>query len=285
MSQGTIRELYLELRDKLRQSGIYTADVEAREFIKHAVEVADIDIIVRSDTPIGQAKRNEIDSWLARRLKGEPISRIFGEREFWGLPFKVTPDVLDPRPDTETIIEAALKRFLGDPPETILDMGTGTGCIIISLLTEWPKARGVAVDVCDKALAVANENAKRNGTDKRLKLGKSNWGESIKGKFDLIVSNPPYITNQEWENLDVSVKNFDPILALKGGEDGLDCYRTIVTETKKLLKPDGAAFFEVGFSQADDVVRLVEDSGLCCKGVHADIAGIPRVVEISFGEK
>ena len=121
--------------------------------------------------------------------------------------------------------------------------------------------------------------------DGRIKFVQSSWGESVKGKYDVIVSNPPYITNQEMTNLPPEVKNYDPILALCGGDDGLDCYRVIVTEIKKLLKKGGAAFLEVGFSQADGVARLVEDSGLFVNAVHPDMAGIPRVVEISFGEK
>ncbi len=286
MSEITLQNLYFEIRNTLRDADITdNPDIEARAFIRHNINIADIDLIIRSDQPVDGNKVDDVRDGLRRRLQGEPISRIFGEREFWGLPFKVTPDVLDPRPDTETIIEVAIRRFVGDPPATVLDLGTGSGCLIISLLSEWPLARGIGVDICEKALAVAQENARNNGIEERLKLGKSNWGEIIKGRYDLIVSNPPYISNQEIPNLSVSVKNYDPILALDGGDDGLDCYRHLITETKRLLKPGGICLFEVGHSQAEDVSRLVEDSGLSVKDVHADMAGIPRVVEISFGEK
>lgn len=281
----TLKDLYIDTRDTLKQSGVDNPDIVARDFIKRTVDVADIDIILSSEQEIYEGKIEEINQSLKRHISGEPVSRIYGEREFWGIPFKITSDVLDPRQDTETIVEAAIKKFIGRPPELVLDLGTGSGCLIVSLLTEWPKANGVAVDVCKKALRVAKENAQSAGVEKRLKLIHSNWSESVKGTFDVIVSNPPYISNHEIANLSLEVKNYDPILALDGGDDGLDCYKKIFTEIKSLLKPDGTAFFEIGISQADDVTRLVEDSGLLVNMVHPDIAGIPRVVEISFGEK
>ncbi len=281
----TLKDLYFETRKTLQDGGVDNVDNIARDFIKHNIDVADIDIIISSEREILSSTVKDVQEGLKRRLDGEPVSRIFGENEFWGIPFKVTPDVLDPRVDTEIIVDAAIKKFIGDPPEAVLDLGTGSGCLIISLLTEWPKAQGVGVDVCKKALAVAGENARINKIEKRLKLVQSNWGDSVKGKFDVIVSNPPYIANHEMPNLPKEVKNYDPILALSGGEDGLNCYRLIIKEIKNLLKRDGVCFFEVGFSQADDVTRLVEDSGLSVDAIHPDTAGIPRVVEISFGEK
>lgn len=285
MPAETLRNVYLKTRDQLRSSGVDNPDFVARDLIKRAVDVADIDIILVSEQEVYAGKVQEINECLKRHISGEPVSRIFGEREFWGLPFRVTPDVLDPRPDTETIVDVALKQFIGRPPERILDLGTGTGCLIVSLLTEWPLADGVATDVSEKALAVAKENAKKHNVDKRLKLLESDWFESVKGKFDVIVSNPPYISNQEIPNLPVAVKEYDPILALDGGNDGLDCYRKIISGLKTHLKDDGICFLEIGYSQAEDVTRLVEDSGLFVKEVHPDMAGIPRVVEISFGEK
>ena len=155
MSSTTLKDLYYAIRKALKEGGVDNPDMVARDFIKRAVDVADIDIIISSEREIYSGKAQEVNDCLKRHLDGEPVSRIFGEREFWGIPLKITPDVLDPRQDTETIIDAAIRRFIGDPPGTVLDLGTGSGCIIIALLTEWPKARGVAVDVCEKALAVA----------------------------------------------------------------------------------------------------------------------------------
>lgn len=281
----TIRDLYVLTRDELRQGGIENADLVARDLLKRTIDVSDLDIVTNASREIYSGKIDEMNSYLKRHISGEPVSRIFGEREFWGIPFKITPDVLDPRPDTETIVEVALQRFAGGAPESILDLGTGSGCIITALMTEWPLARGVANDISDKALAVAEENARRAGVGDRLSFVQGSWGEGVEGLFDLIVSNPPYISNREIPNLPPAVKNFDPILALEGGEDGLECYRALLTEIKRLLKNGGIGLLEVGFSQAQDVSRLVEDSGLSVRGVHPDIAGIPRVVEISFGEK
>ena len=281
----TLKELYFDLRNSLKEHSVQAPDITARELIKNTIDVADIDMIIRSEKVVAKSTQQKINSYMERHIKGEPTSRIFGEREFWGLPFKITPDVLDPRADTETIIEAAIRAFVGDPPLSVLDLGTGSGCIIISLLTEWQRTKGVGVDVSAKALEVASLNAQMHKVDNRLTLVESNWCENLNGKYDLIVSNPPYISNQEITNLPTNVKNYDPILALEGGEDGLSCYRSILTEIKNLLNPHGKVFLEVGYSQAEDVSRLVEESGLFVIGTHADIAGIPRVVEISFGEK
>lgn len=285
VADNTLRTLYLQTRETLRDAGIDNADFEARYFMKQVCGIDDIDLLLRDDRTVAGPEIEKLEQGLSRRLQGEPVSKICGEREFWGLLFRVTPDVLDPRPDTETLVEAALKRFKASPPATILDLGTGTGCIIVALLSEWPHAKGMGVDISSKALSVAGENARINSVSDRLTLVESNWGAKIKERYDLIVSNPPYISIQELPNLPAAVKNFDPILALDGGNDGLDCYRKIISELKSLMKKDGACFLEVGYSQAEDVARLVEDSGLSVEGVHADMTGIPRVVEISFGEK
>lgn len=285
MTVKTLRDLYVLTRDGLRTGGIENADRVARDFLKRTMDISDIDILTNPDREIYSGIIGEMNEYLKRHISGEPVSRIFSEREFWGIPFRITPDVLDPRPDTETIVEVALRRFSVDSPVDILDLGTGSGCIITALMTEWPHARGVASDISEKALAVAGENAHRAGVGDRIAFVQSNWGNTIEAVFDLIVSNPPYISNHELPNLPPEVRNFDPILALSGGDDGLDCYRDIITETKRLLKAGGIGLLEVGFTQAEDVARLVEDSGLSVLGVHPDIAGIPRVVEISIGEK
>ncbi len=281
----TLKELYIMTRDGLRAVGIDNADLVARDLLKRTLDVSDIDIVSNAEREIYSGKVNELKESLKRRIGGEPVSRIFGEREFWGIPFKITQDVLDPRPDTETIVDAALRRFAGDSPATILDLGTGSGCIVIALLKEWQRSYGVASDISEKVLAVARENAERAEIGKRLEFIRADWGDIINEQFDLIVSNPPYISNPEIPNLPPEVKNYDPILALDGGNDGLDCYRIIVREIKRLLKPGGCALLEIGFSQGEQVTRLVEDSGLSVMALHPDIAGIPRVVEISFGEK
>ena len=185
-------------------------------------------------------------------------------------------------------MESALKAYGNTPPQTVLDLGTGSGCILIALLHEWPKSRGTAVDISGTALEVARENAQQNQVADRIEWIESNWMENLPDAgegYDCIVSNPPYITNPDIESLAPEVKNHDPILALAGGNDGLQCYKKIIFNLKKNLKSQGKAFLEIGQNQGNDVMRLVEDSGLSVENVHPDLAGIPRVVEISCGDK
>jgi len=291
-----LKNLYQKTKRRLEQAGIDTPELDARLILQEALGITDADLISNANISVGTAasspspeielcKIKKINEWLERRIEGEPVSRILGTREFWGLNFKITPDVLDPRPDTETIIEIALKRFKGNPPQNILDLGTGSGCILIALLHEWPDAKGIGVDISEAALEVAGENARANNVHERAGFMKGNWSESIRDSFDLIVSNPPYIQNQTIANLAKEVKNHDPILALDGGADGLQAYKYIFTEIRPLLKKDGMGLFEIGYDQQKDVVRLVEESNLIVAGVHADLAGQPRVVEISSGDK
>lgn len=240
--------------------------------------------ITKPETPISDAHQKEVDNIVRRRIAGEPLTRILGVREFWGLEFEVTPDVLDPRSDTETLIEAALK-WAGSQADKcirILDLGTGTGCIPIALLTELPKATAVAVDVSEQALAVATRNANKNDVVNRITFKQSDWFTSLSDqKFDLIVSNPPYISESVIQNLDAEVKNHDPILALLGGESGLNCYEIIISDLEKHLKERGRAFLEIGYDQAQSVSRLVDESNLRLHRVVRDLGGNDRVVEIS----
>lgn len=280
-----LNTLYQEMRGRLKDEGIDTPDLDARVLLKSVLGITDADLITGADKEVSESESQTIESFVQRRLAGEPVSRILGRREFWGLDFKITPAVLDPRPDTEVIIEVALKRFKDDPPQNILDLGTGSGCILIALLHEFPKARGVGVDISPEALNVAQENAQAHGVFDRIQFIESSWAEGIDDSFDLIVSNPPYITNQSIANLDAEVRKFDPILALEGGKTGLQAYEYIFKGLNALLNEGGTALFEIGFDQQNDVVRLAEESGLSVIAVYRDSAGNPRVVEISSGDK
>ncbi len=283
-----LQNFYQRTRETLKAAGIDSADLEVRLFIKDVLGITDTDILAGPERPVSEKESQKIELMVQRRLKGEPVFRILGEREFWGLPFKVTPDTLDPRPDTETLVEAALKRFKTMPPKMILDLGTGTGCILISLLHEWPESQGFAVDISEKALLVAQENAERHGVADRIRFiqgdWQGDWSAALNDSFDLIVSNPPYIPSGDIPNLESEVKNHDPIQALDGGKDGFQAYEKIISQLSSLLKRGGAVFLEVGFNQGENVARLAADSCLSVEGVHPDLAGIPRVVEISLGE-
>ncbi|NCC21446.1 MAG: peptide chain release factor N(5)-glutamine methyltransferase [Alphaproteobacteria bacterium] len=276
--------LYHHLRHSFWSAGIETADLDARIIIRYHTQLDWGDLITNPDAKISPSKLARIEFDVERRLSGEPVSRIYNTREFWGLDFQLCPDTLDPRPDTETLVEIALDRLAGKPPERILDMGVGTGCILISLLNDWERAEGYGMDKSFGAIRMATSNAQRLGVADRCHLWVGSWGEALGLTFPLIVSNPPYIPVAAIESLSREVRNHDPILALAGGPDGLDAFRSILTEMKRLLDREGLAFLEIGYDQRDDVLRLVEESGFRVKDVHPDLAGVPRVVEISHGD-
>ncbi len=282
MTQPTLIATTKEIHALLMSQGMSVPYSEVKMMVKTATGLSETDYITAPDTVITGAQAQALDQIITRRVKGEPLSRIMGEREFWGLPFKVTPDVLDPRPDTETLVEAVLSK-VGDKNENIklLDLGTGTGCIPISLLKELPNVMAYAVDYSYEAAKVARENAIQNGVLERFHIIQGDWMSALKPRsFDMITSNPPYIIESDIENLMPEVKNHDPIIALSGGKDGLDDYKKIIFHLKTHLKKGASAFFEIGCGQLNDLTRLVDESNLWLCDSVADIAGIPRVVEI-----
>ena len=283
-------DLYQSIKEELRAFGADMPDLEARRLIEHHTGIAHSDFITRQEQALDGADINIITTDLKRRLSGEPLSRVLGVKEFWGLEFEVTPEVLDPRADTEVLVEAALKWVKGqgleNEPLRILDLGTGTGCLPIALLSELPRASAVAIDYSHEAALVAGRNAAKHKMSNRLDVVQGSWIEALKpGSFDLIVSNPPYITQADIDSLQPEVKNHDPVLALSGGKDGLECYKKIIFDLKNNLNHNNRAFLEIGFDQLKSLTGLVEESGLCLCDSYPDIAGIPRVVEISGGDK
>ncbi|MEM7680088.1 MAG: peptide chain release factor N(5)-glutamine methyltransferase, partial [Pseudomonadota bacterium] len=224
-------------------------DLDARWIIEARTGFDFSDLIARGDEKISNEILALVQNDLDQRLSGKPLSKIYREKEFFGRTFKVSEDTLDPRPDTEVLIEKVLKRFKSNPPKTILDLGAGTGCILITLLKELPNTTGVGVDVSIAALEIAKQNAKIHDVDERLKFLQSDWFENVEGSFDLIVSNPPYIDANVIPNLEKEVRNHDPILALDGGKDGLDAYRQIFSQTFLHLNPGGKLFVEIGYDQ------------------------------------
>ena len=270
-----LKKLYQEISKTLKD------DFEARLIIEERTSYSWLDIISKPDSIISEAQYCAIMSDVDMRRSGKPLSRIYGRREFWGLEFLISEDTLDPRPDTELIIELALKHFPKDKPLRILDLGTGSGCILISLLSEFKKSIGYGVDLSFGAL----KTAKKNDFTNRANFICGSWLDSISGEFDLIVSNPPYIKNQIIPTLSKEVRNHDPILALDGGNDGLKPYKIIFPHLKNLLNRGGIALFEIGYDQEKDVMRLAEESRFMQRSVHLDLAGNPRVVDISSGDK
>jgi release factor glutamine methyltransferase len=216
---------------------------------------------------------------LARRAAHEPVSRIVGHRHFWTLNLSVTPDTLDPRPDTETLIEAAVAAIPDrKTPLTVLDLGTGTGALLIALLSEYPEATGVGVDLSPGALAVAKANAEAHGVGDRAAFRQGSWADGVQGPFDLIMSNPPYIEQGDLAGLPPEVREHDPMLALDGGTDGLDAYRAIVPELSRLMTGGGLAILEIGAGQGDDVVAIADANGLKSTERRRDLGGIERAL-------
>jgi len=285
-----LQSYYQALSQRFRQAGIENPALDARILLKSVLGLTDADFIGgNADIDTTPEVEDKIEELVIRRLAGEPLSKILGIREFWGLPFKVTKDVLDPRADTETIMEQAIRLFKDKPaPRRILDLGTGSGCLLISLLHQFPDATGIGVDISAAALAVAQENAHINNVADRARFLEGRWFEALAAesdaKFDLIVSNPPYIPSADIPNLEVNVRNHDPILALDGGNDGLDPYKIIFSQIKEHLYRHSFALFEFGIFQGPDIARLAGNAGLSVHGLHPDIAGILRVIEITSGE-
>jgi len=256
--------------------------LEAQLLLAAALK-ADRDFIISNPNKlVSQKELEEYKNLLVRRVVDkEPVSYITGRKEFWSLEFTVTRDVLIPRPSTETLVDTAIKYFNRDASIKILDLGTGSGCLILSLLSEFKNAKGTAVDVSDKALEVAKTNANELGFKDRVNFVKSEWTEAVAGEYDLIVSNPPYITHDDFTELDETVKNWEPEIALKGGPDGLECYREIaeaIAIRPSILNDKGVLLLEIGQGQAEDVTKVITETCpmLQFAEVISDLAGIER---------
>lgn len=283
-----LNHLYKELQVQYEAAALLPAKQEAKWLLREVCGLEEEVFISQPDLEITKEQEQAVWQAAKRRMAGEPLSRIIGKREFWGLEFALSGATLDPRPDTETLVEAVLKSLKGreKDPLNILDMGTGTGCILIALLSELPNARGYALDLSFEALKTATQNAATHKMRDRFYAVQGSWMEAFQpGYFDLIVSNPPYIEESDIENLSCEVKNHDPVLALSGGKTGLDCYEKIIFNLKTHLNSHNRAFLEIGIGQVESLQRLVDDSNLCLCDSVADIAGIPRVVEICRGDK
>lgn len=278
--------LHKAVTSNFEQAGIHPAAHEARILLTHRCAVEWGVFYNHQDQIVPAGILAQIQHDVSLRLSGKPLSKILGVQEFYGREFIVSEDALDPRADTETMIDLALKRLPRDRPLRILDLGTGSGCILLTLLCEYPQSTGVAVDYSTKALDIARQNAHRLNIQERCTFIHSSWFDDVTPEyFDLIVSNPPYIRRDVIPALSREVQNHDPILALDGGHDGLDAYKIIFSSLKNFLKPDGLALFEIGFDQREDIMRLGRESRFIQCDVHPDLSGQPRVAEIRCGDK
>ena len=278
-----LREAFVVAARRLREAGIDTPELDARLLICHAAGLANETFVARAGDRMAPQAYPLLETVIARRLAGEPVSRILGLREFYGREFLVGPDTLDPRPDTETLIEAALdiaaRNGWRERPIDLLDLGTGTGCILVTLLAELPEAQGIGTDISERALALAAENARRRGVAGRASFVAADWLDGIEGNFDLILSNPPYLAASEMAALPAEVTH-DPKLALDGGADGLDAYRRIASCARTRLRDGGALLLEIGASQAESVLGILRQAGFqpAEQPIRRDLAGRPRCV-------
>jgi release factor glutamine methyltransferase len=259
--------------------GIENPGREARISLCAAIGVSQVALVVAPQEPLGSAAC-KVQEFAARRAAGEPLSRIVGKREFWGLSLTISPQVLDPRPETEAIIEASIRIFgdRRDEPLRILDLGVGSGSLLCALLIELADARGVGVDISNGAVNVALGNLDACGLSERAEIRVGDWTQGLKGTFDLIVSNPPYIPTADLPWLPREVRDFDPRLALDGGFDGLAAYRQIMQGAMSLLAPGGCLLAELGARQTAKVIAIAKQSGFTDTTAFKDLASIDRVM-------
>jgi release factor glutamine methyltransferase len=265
-----------EVAERLASAGILEARREARLLAAEATGLGSAAVIAHPERKLDSAECERLTGLARRREEREPISRIVGWREFWSLRFALGPDTLDPRPDSETLITAALESIDRARGVSVLDLGTGSGCLLLALLSELPKARGIGVDLSQAALAVAAANAEALDLSFRAQFRLGDWGNGLNERFDLVLCNPPYIPDGEVSGLAPEVARFDPVLALAGGADGLNAYRRLSGELPRLLGQGGRAIVEIGAGQSAPAAGILTGGGLTLLGLRADLAGTPR---------
>ena len=278
MADGaTVREVIAPLAAQLAAAGIEGARAEAWLLLAAATGRPRAALMAGAAEILTADETRRLEAMARRRRAREPIAYILGEKEFWSLPFQVGPAVLIPRPETETGVEAALARVADrGAPLRILDLGTGSGCLLLALLSELPQATGVGTDVSAVALAIAEVNAMRLGLAGRVELRQDDWGREIAPAFDLIVANPPYVAACEWEALQPEVREFEPSQALLAGPDGLDAYRALAPDCARLMAEGGSVALEIGAGQGDAVAGILMRAGLEVLDRRRDLAGIER---------
>ncbi len=274
----TLVSLWTEIRRRLEAAGVDTPVFDARLLLEAGAGVSRLDIITDPRRPVTDAQVSAVDALARRREAREPVAHILGRKHFWTLDLAVDSDVLIPRPETELLVETALEALANDVPARVLDLGVGSGAILLAVLSERGCANGVGVDLSAGALALARRNAEALGLADRVVFKQGGWDVPLATGFDVVLSNPPYIPSAEIETLAPEVALYEPRLALDGGGDGLDAYRAIIPLLIRLLRPGGVFAFEVGRGQAEAVSALARAAGLSIDPVRRDLVGVPRVV-------
>jgi release factor glutamine methyltransferase len=269
-----LRDLLTLGQQKLKLAHIDTAGRDARLLAAAAMEISTAQVTLKALDYVSKQQQDHFESMIEQRRNFKPVSRILGKRQFWNRWFEISPDVLDPRGDSEVLVNLALQQ----KADRILDLGTGSGILALTLLSEWPDALAVGVDICEKALLIAQRNAVQLEVSDRFQAQKSDWFEAISGQFDLIVSNPPYIGEDEIPHLDPDVRLYDPMIALSPGRDALQAYQNIASDAIGYLKPGGRLLVEIGFRQGEAVRALFASNGLKSVETIHDLNGLDRVV-------
>ena len=269
-----LRDLLTLGQQKLKLANIDTARRDARLLAAAAMEINTAQVTLKALDHVSKQQQDHFESMIEQRRNFKPVSRILGKRQFWNRWFEISPDVLDPRGDSEVLVNLALQQ----KADRILDLGTGSGILALTLLSEWPDALAVGVDICEKALLIAQRNAVQHEVSDRFQAQKSDWFEAISGQFDLIVSNPPYIGEDEIPHLDPDVRLYDPMIALSPGRDALLAYQNIASDAIGYLKPGGRLLVEIGFRQGEAVRALFASNGLKSIEIIQDLNGLDRVV-------
>ncbi len=273
--------LYNTLRRHFREAQISTPDLDARLLVTETLDVTTTQLIANPRLAIDAEQIAELERRARERLSGRSIGRILGRRAFWSLDLRVTDDTLEPRPETETVVELALTALSSpEAPAMIADLGVGTGAILLSILSERMAAHGVGIDISYKALIEARRNAERHNLDQRAMFVQANFGSALAQQFDLVVSNPPYITTDDLATLDKAVRDFDPLLALDGGEDGLNAYRIVFSHAQHMLRPGGILVVEIDPAARDAVISEAGHRGLEVEAIADDLSGAARAVAL-----
>lgn len=278
-SPHTLVNAWKGAQAQLKAARIDSPAIDARLLLEAATGASRMDILTDPYRPVTAEQQGVLDAYVERRLRREPVSRILGRKGFWKIMLNVTPDVLSPRPDTETILDIAMLAFAPHETFTVADLGTGSGAILLAVLSERPAATGVGTDVSSEALAVAKENAANLDLDGRATFLRTEWATGFgDASFDFVVSNPPYIPSSDIDGLDPEVRDHDPRLALDGGADGLQAYRELAPEIRRVLKPGGVFAVEIGWDQGEAVTALFTQAGFTDVRVVRDLGDRHRVV-------
>ena len=275
----TLVQAWGRARARLEAAGLAGPVIDARLLVEAAAEATRIDIVTDPHRALTAVQETALEDYLTRRERREPVSHILGRKGFWKLMLQVNKDVLTPRPDTESVVDEALRDFPEHAPWSVLDLGVGSGAILLAILAERPAARGLGVDVSEDALAVARDNAAALGLAGRAALMRGDWTAGLgDAAFDLVVANPPYIATDVIETLEPEVRQYEPRLALDGGADGLNAYRRLAPEILRVLKPGGRFAVEIGYDQKDAVETLFREAGAAQVQTLRDLADRDRVV-------